>query len=147
MPEPKHVAQHAKSQYLQGGSIVDGTSDLVMKGDNALAYQVPWILPVTVVADPVSVKVPRNAKLYQVTGHKGTVNGGAGDLVQVKDGSGNAVSNAIDLHVNANVSFKDTTIDPAYNVFAADSTVQVVPTVATDAGAQVELHFYSLPVA
>ena len=64
---------------------------------------------------------------------KNTAAGGASDTIQLKNGTTNAITNAIDINVAANVRVAASTIVSTYAVLSAGATLRVTRTKASAA--------------
>lgn len=64
---------------------------------------------------------------------KNTAAGGASDTIQLKNGTTNAITNAIDINVAANVRVPTTTIVSTYSTVSAGATLRVTRTKASAA--------------
>ena len=74
-----------------------------------------------------TVTTPEKIEIIDVICRKSGA--GAGNTLQVKDGSANVITNAMTFDTDKTIT-RPTTIDPAFNTIAAGSTFQVVNTFA-----------------
>lgn len=116
----------------------------VPKFDALNTPYVPFVLTATVgnASTDITIEAPCALRIFDVQAIA-LANGGAGDTVQIKNGS-NAVTDALDLQGADKAIVRASTIDNDYCDFAEGDLITVDPTDVTDPSCLVFIHCIAL---
>lgn len=90
------------------------------------------------------ITVPVKCEIVMAYALKAAANGGAGDTVQLKNGGGTAISNALDLNTSTDGQMViASSLDPATRVLAAGATLRLAANSATNCACSVVIRFQS----
>lgn len=134
----------ARNRHIHGSNIKSKTifprvlSPCTQDGSD---FAIPYTLEVTVANASTNINsavVPVKSIVKGFRAVKSAANGGAGDLVQLKDQDGNAISNALDLNVATDGGVVNATqLDPAHSTIPVGEYLIIDPTSVTDCSCKV----------